>query len=86
MSSSAVADLSASRWTKADGGESAARKKFESKRLFQSEALQKPRRGDAAEEVKADCFSEVERNALSCFLYLRTGPPDCGGLIFCEWV
>ena len=42
--------------------------------------------GAAAEEVKADCFSEVERNALSCFLYLRTGPPDCGGLIFCEWV
>ena len=24
-----------------------------------------PRRGDAAEEVKADCFSEVERKALS---------------------
>ena len=41
MSSSAVADLSASRWTKADGGESAVCKKFESKRLFQSEALQK---------------------------------------------
>ena len=41
MSSSAVADLSARRWTKADGGESAVCKKFELKRLFQSEALQK---------------------------------------------
>lgn len=50
MSSSAVADLSESRWTKADGGKTVVcLKNLNQKGFFKAKLCEKPRRGDAAE-------------------------------------